>query len=56
MANISDQIQQIQIIPKTLEQYSQEERDNFPNIFEWYVPVLLMPMITAYVHFGRYFN
>jgi hypothetical protein len=37
MANISDQIQQIQIVPKRLEDFSQVERDNFPSIFDWYV-------------------
>ncbi|CAC5399130.1 RP-L13 [Mytilus coruscus] len=35
MANISDQIQQIQIVPKRLEDYSQLEKENFPQIFEW---------------------
>ena len=35
MANISDQIQQIQIVPKRLEDFSQVERDNFPSIFDW---------------------
>jgi hypothetical protein len=34
MANISDQIQQIQIVPKRLEDFSQVERDNFPSIFD----------------------
>ena len=37
MANVSDQIQQIQIVPKRLEEYTQEEKDNFPHIFDWYV-------------------
>ena len=35
--NISGQIQQQREVPKRLDEYSQEERDSFPRLFEWSV-------------------
>lgn len=35
LQNVSDQIQQLKIVPKKLEDYSEEELKNFPKIFEW---------------------
>ncbi|XP_067124535.1 large ribosomal subunit protein uL13m isoform X2 [Centruroides vittatus] len=33
--NISDHIRQLKIVPKKLEEYSEEELKNFPKVFEW---------------------
>ena len=35
MNNVSDVIRQIQVIPKRIEDYTQEEIDNFPKLFDW---------------------
>ncbi|KAL5016036.1 hypothetical protein ScPMuIL_005625 [Solemya velum] len=35
LANVSDQIQQIQPIPKRLDQYTEEELASFPKVFDW---------------------
>ena len=37
MENISDQIQQVQTIPKRLDQYSEREIEEFPKLFDWSV-------------------
>ncbi|XP_064625872.1 large ribosomal subunit protein uL13m-like [Lineus longissimus] len=35
MKNVSDQIKQIMPVPKRLDEYSQEEVDKFPKLFDW---------------------
>ncbi|KAL8598667.1 hypothetical protein ACOMHN_013550 [Nucella lapillus] len=35
MANVSDQIRQVQAIPKRLDQYTEEEIEQFPKLFDW---------------------
>ena len=35
MNNVSDVIRQIQVVPKTLQDYTQEEIDAFPKLFDW---------------------
>lgn len=35
MNNVSDVIRQIQVVPKTLQEYTQEEIDAFPKLFDW---------------------
>lgn len=37
MENVTDVIRQIQVVPKTLEDYTEEELKEFPKIFDWYV-------------------
>ena len=39
MNNVSDVIRQIQVVPKRIEDYSPEEIENFPKLFDWYVQV-----------------
>jgi len=35
LKNVSGQIEQVQVVPKRLEDYSQEEIESFPRLFEW---------------------
>ncbi|KAK3592128.1 hypothetical protein CHS0354_019410 [Potamilus streckersoni] len=35
LTNISDQIQQVQPVPKRLDEYTQEEIESFPKLFDW---------------------
>lgn len=35
MENVSDVIRQIQVVPKRLENYTPEELENFPKLFDW---------------------
>ena len=35
LENVSDVIRQIQIVPKTLEDYTEEDLKQFPKIFDW---------------------
>ncbi|XP_021363164.1 39S ribosomal protein L13, mitochondrial-like [Mizuhopecten yessoensis] len=35
LANVCDQIKQIQPVPKRLDQYTEEEIRNFPKLFDW---------------------
>jgi hypothetical protein len=37
MENVCDQIQQVQEIPKRLDEYSEKEIEEFPKLFDWYV-------------------
>ncbi|XP_005107728.1 39S ribosomal protein L13, mitochondrial [Aplysia californica] len=35
LENVSGQIRQVQVVPKKLEDYTEEEIQNFPRLFEW---------------------
>ena len=35
MENISDQIRQIQIVPRRYDEYTSEEIESFPTLFDW---------------------
>ncbi|KAK6179640.1 hypothetical protein SNE40_011954 [Patella caerulea] len=35
LQNVTDQIRQVQLIPKPIHKYSKEDIDNFPKLFDW---------------------
>ena len=39
MENVSDQIQQVMAVPRRLDQYSQQEIEEFPKMFDWSVNI-----------------
>ena len=41
LKNITGQIRQLREVPKRLDEYTQDERDAFPRLFEWSVHVTL---------------
>jgi len=43
LRNISGEIQQVMPVPKRLDEYSQEERNKFPRLFDWPEDYIISP-------------
>ena len=35
LKNVTDVIPQVMPVPKHLDEYTQEEKDNYPRLFDW---------------------
>ena len=46
MGNINNQVRRLREVPKRLDQYTQEEIDNFPKVFDWPKQYVIDPDIV----------
>lgn len=47
MENISDQIRQVQEMPKRLDEFNEEEIEKFPKLFDWLAIYILIYFIIC---------